>query len=102
MSNREELMADIRGIDGPALLGGDVLADGLIVAGYRKTRTITTLEELEALPVGSAVQTSDTSDTVVLKGSDGFFRNQDGYPLAARALARWGTQPFTVIYEAAR
>jgi hypothetical protein len=29
-------MADIRAIDGPALLGGDVLADGLIAAGYRK------------------------------------------------------------------
>jgi hypothetical protein len=65
----------------------------------RNPRVITTAEELVALPFGSAVQTSDTSDTVVLKAEDGLFRNQSGYELTASVLWRWGTKPFTVIYE---
>jgi hypothetical protein len=35
------------------------LADHLIAAGYRKPRTITTAEELDALPVGSVVLSQD-------------------------------------------
>jgi hypothetical protein len=39
---------------GPAQQDID-LADSLLAAGYRKPRTITTAEELDALPVGSVV-----------------------------------------------
>jgi hypothetical protein len=35
------------------------IADGLLAAGYRKLRTITTTEELDALPVGSVVLVHD-------------------------------------------
>lgn len=35
------------------------IADGLLAAGYRKPRTITTAEEVDALPVGSVVLDTD-------------------------------------------
>jgi hypothetical protein len=75
------------------------LADAILAAGYRKPRTITTAEELEKLPYGSAVQTSDESDTVVLKDKGTIFRNQSGADLSATDLWRYGTRPFTLIYE---
>lgn len=75
------------------------IAQGLIQAGYRRPRTITSLAELAALPPESAVQTSDTSDTVVLKGGDGLFVNAFGGEVGADDLWRYGTKPFTVIYE---
>jgi len=65
-----------------------------------QSRTITTAAQLEALPFGSAVQTSDESDTVVLKGEGVVFRNQSGAELLATDLWRFGTGPFTVIFEA--
>lgn len=77
----------------------DEAADAILDAGYRKPRTITTAAELEALPFGSAVQTSDESDTVVLKGEGVLFRNQSGADLSATDLWRFGTRPFTVIFE---
>jgi hypothetical protein len=77
------------------------LADIAIADGYRKPRTITTAAQLEALPFGSAVQTSDPSDVVVLRCEGHSFRNQSGCDLSATDLWRYGTQPFTVIYEPA-
>lgn len=64
-------------------------------------RTITTAEELDDLPFGSAVQTSDASDTVVLKAEGGFFRNQSGFEVSVPVLWQFGTKPFTVLYEPA-
>jgi hypothetical protein len=83
---------------GPAKQDFD-LADELIAAGYSKPRTITTAEELEKLPYGSAVQTSDETDTVVLKDKGAAFRNQSGCELSATDLWRFGTHPFTLIYS---
>jgi hypothetical protein len=34
-------------------------ADAILAAGYRKTRVITTLEELDALPDGSVIQANN-------------------------------------------
>ena len=56
---REELAQVICTIDGPATIGGRELAQGILDAGYRKPRTITTAEELDALPVGSVVLDAD-------------------------------------------
>lgn len=95
----EELAQVICTIDGPATIGGRELAQGILAAGYRKPRTITTAAALEALPHGSAVQTSDESDTVVLKDGSTDFRNQSGCELSATDLWRYGTRPFTVLYE---
>jgi hypothetical protein len=45
----------------PHLLGSDMsevldrTADAILAAGYRKPRTVSTVEELDALPVGSVV-----------------------------------------------
>lgn len=64
-----------------------------------KPRTITTAAQLEDLPFGSAVQTSDASDVVVLRCEGNGFRNQSGAELSATDLWRYGTRPFTVIYE---
>ena len=75
MSAREELLGKLAnticnvslypGRAQPYLLGGDMnnvlagTADALIDAGYSKPRTITTVEELDALPVGSLVREDD-------------------------------------------
>lgn len=75
------------------------VAATLIAAGYRKPRTIENLAELAALPAESAVQTSDPSDTVVLKGDDGLFRNYGAGEVGVDDLWRYGAKPFTVIYE---
>ena len=95
---REELAQVICTIDGPATIGGRELAQGILDAGYRKPRTITTPAELDRLAFGSAVQTSDDSDTVVLKGERGMFRNQSGGEVPASVLWKYGTHPFTVLY----
>lgn len=80
-------------------LTAEDIADAMIAAGYRKPRTIKTAAELEALPLGSAVQTSDDDDTVVLRSEGRDFRNQSGCELSVEVLWRYGTRPFTVIYE---
>ena len=63
-AQRDDLVEDIRAIDGPAILGGDVMADGLIAAGYRKLRTITTVEEVDALPNDSVIAAFDVNDEI--------------------------------------
>jgi hypothetical protein len=75
-------------------------AELILAAGYRKPRTITSPAQLESLPFGSAVQTSDPSDVVVLRCEGNNFRNQSGYEISATDLWRYGTHPLTVIYEA--
>jgi hypothetical protein len=74
-------------------------AEAILAAGYYKPRIITTAEELDALPFGAAVETSDSTDTVVLKGEGDFFRNQSGYEVSSSILWRFGGKPFTVLYE---
>lgn len=55
---RDELAEVIRGIDGPATLGGLDVADAILAAGYRKPRTIETVAELNALPFESVITDS--------------------------------------------
>jgi hypothetical protein len=74
-------------------------ADAILAAGYRKPRTIKSASELEALPFGSAVQTSDESDVIVLRCEGRDFRNQSGYELSVETLWRYGTRPFFVLWE---
>lgn len=106
MTARDELAVTIedaltlsRGIIAWTGAAQDDIADAILAAGYRKPRTIKSAAELEALPFGSAVQTSDAADVVVLRCEGRDFRNQSGYELSVETLWRYGTQPFTVIYE---
>lgn len=96
MSERDDLAELIGGVSPQA---ARATADDVLDAGYRKPRTVTGAQKLDALAVGSAVQTSDTSDVVVLKCGTTTFRNQDGYEISGDDLWRYGTHPLTVLYE---
>jgi hypothetical protein len=100
MSARDELARTIRWNLMSAIsdFQAKEVAKAVLAAGYSKPRTIRTAAELEALPFGSAVQTSDESDTVVLRCEGVNFRNQSGADLSATDLWRFGTHPFTLIY----
>jgi len=95
MSARDELMDDIRAIDGPALLGGDVLADGLIAAGYSKPRTITdhyAEDGTDSLRGGSVILSHGEA---LLVQSDGTFCDPIG-----STWDFWELElPITVLYE---
>lgn len=102
MSAVEELADLIRGIDGPSTLGGLEVAEGIIDAGYFKPREVVSRQELRGLSFGTAVRTSDSTDTVVLRSSGGRWTNQDGYDISDSDLWDYGSKPFHVIYEPAR
>lgn len=56
------------------------IADGLIAAGYRKPRTITTVKELDALPEGSVIRFIDIPAKVVAeKNDEGVWQSTNGY-----------------------
>ena len=104
MNARERLAADISAatdywVDPILGIDAEKIAVELEEKGYRKPRTIRTAAELDSLPFGSAVQTSDDSDVVVLKAERGRFRNQSGAELSTDDLWRYGTRPFTVLFE---
>lgn len=68
-------------------------------------RTITTKDELIRLRPGSALLTSDSSDTVVLRSGRRYaagFINSDGGELSPEVLWNYGTKPFTVLWEPTR
>ena len=61
MTDREELARIIDenyeiDIDSPAIGTDLVCADAILTAGYRKPRTITTVEEVAALPEGTVIR----------------------------------------------
>lgn len=59
MSERKELVeifqAHYERVD-----GSNDLADAILSAGYRKSRVVTTVEELEALPDGAVIRLSNS------------------------------------------
>ena len=64
MNARDELAQVINSADdawdkvvAPSVEWAQDMADAVLAAGYSKPRTITTAEELDALPVGSVVRT---------------------------------------------
>lgn len=69
------------------------IADAILAAGYSKPRTITTAEELDALPEGSAVLDADHD---VSTKHDGRWHGYEMFPLLAPKFAKCG--PFTVLY----
>ena len=104
-TERDELAEDIRSlgitvIDGPPVDLTEPLAQHLHNLGYRKPRTITTTEELDALHE-SAILRSRGGDAFQ-RGEDfhqrkGWFMNGTVDPLTTKQVAAFG--PFTVLHE---
>ena len=117
MSERDELRGTISNIicnasnytrrAQPYLLGSDMsdvldkTADAILAAGYSKPRTITTAEELDALPIGSVIL-SETYRHYADGTLISFQRNQDGHwyrGARARDTHPDNFLPATVLYE---
>jgi hypothetical protein len=100
MSTRGELYDHIYGafdaLDDPSEKRDtpSIITEVLLAAGYSKPRTITTAEELDALPDGSAVLDDDGDASTK---HNGMWHGYEMSPLASRWLATCG--PFTVLYE---
>ena len=82
----------------------DIAAD-IIAAGFHRDRTITTAEELDALPVGTVVVEGDhaTPDEVVALGlatmPGVFHRFPDGWHVVSGCGARQVPLPATVLWN---
>lgn len=105
MSEREELAALIGSkLDsifgtrefGPATQDYQ-LADELIAAGYRKPRTITTVEELDALAEGSMILDGDPD--VCSKNKSGTWKCLSDPEWSHDSEIVGGSLPATVLYE---
>jgi hypothetical protein len=76
---------------------GELFAGAIIAAGYRKPRTITTAEELDALPFGSVIL--DPVGLSLHKNEFAGWRASNGAKeIPADMLAREAL-PATVLYE---
>ena len=95
MSNDAVMAQEIR----DSTLGTEEIVLAVKAGGYRKPRILGSFDELDDLPAGSAVETSDVTDTVVLCGGDGLFRTGDGTEVTPRDLWDHGTKPFKVLHE---
>lgn len=60
------------------------MAAGVIASGYRKPRTITTVAELDALPVGAVIRTSGVESECEprVARKDGFWTNESEWLVA--------------------
>ena len=83
----------------PGMASFELLADAILVAGYRKPRQVTTVEELDALPVDSVVMESE-QDTFIIRTMRGVFhRFPDGWYVVAGHGARTNIElPATVLH----
>lgn len=80
---------------------GDTVATTLARAVLHATQPrIRSLKELEDLPDESAVRTSDSGDTVVLKNGKSF-TNACGADIDVDTLWRYATHPLHLIYRPA-
>ena len=102
MSARDELARVILENDEAGTMGGFTLADVILAAGYRKPRTVTTVEELDALPVRSVVRTERAG--VYEKGC---FPDEPDFPywlvtgMSREFASLVLSLPATVLYEPA-
>jgi len=94
MNARDELRDIILDFDVSHITEAEVIAEAILAAGYRKPRTITTAEELEALPEGSVVR--DFMDDVAEKRG-GVWCGYETEPMNNRRLAKY--LPGTVLHE---
>jgi hypothetical protein len=73
------------------------LADAILAAGYKKPRAITTVEELEALPVGSVIL--DTDPDTCRKNEYGRWNSLDDPEESFSSRSLLGSLPATVLHE---
>lgn len=99
MSDRDELARDISlsltGNPHPSQVSDDI-AVCLIKKGYRKHRTVTTVEELDALPIGSV---GLASKPWIKTGSDLYEDASIGLETAASLLISQRGKGVTVLHE---
>lgn len=102
MSDRDELATIIedaltlsRGIIAWTGAAQDDIAAAILADGYRRPRTIATVEELDALPNGSVILDADRATATRL---DADYWEVAGYASHFRIDAI--TLPVTVLYEA--
>lgn len=93
-------LGDVTGIYDTSENEDQRLADAILAAGYRKPRTITTVEELDALPLHGVI-VDDAGDGIVYRKMD---LRQDGVQwFEPGYLLNWDsdeiTLPATVLYE---
>lgn len=88
--------ADERSI---SVTGANIVADAVLAAGYTKPRTITTPEELEALPHGSVVM--DVNGDVARKLAYGWhvLVTESAFDAWLYGPAEGVDLPATVLYE---
>lgn len=96
MSARDELGGILETMEGPLLH----IADAILAAGYRKPRTITTVEELDALLHGDANVILMDSDGVALQNLVGGWNTAGSPSFMSSDLAFHVYGPtFTVLHE---
>ena len=78
-------------------VGGDVIADAILAAGYRKPRIVTTLAELEALPFGSVIL--DPAGLSLHKNEFSGWRASNGAKEISAEMLEHEALPATVLYE---
>jgi hypothetical protein len=81
-NNTQVDLRDDRRLQGSQLAWAGYAADAVLAAGYRKPRIITTAEELDALPVGSVVRMSGTSEDARVAVKDGTWKSESEWFVA--------------------
>lgn len=99
MNERDEL-AEIVGNSLVTRNSPKQTADEILAAGYRKPRTITTVEELDALPVGTIILDSDPDACMKVEG--GRWRSIDDPEETFSTSGISGSLPATVMHEGTR
>jgi len=98
MNERDELAGIVRGKTCCSGLcaesQSEQTADAILAAGYRKPRTISTIEELDALPIGAVVLDSIGDPWAVAWDAGGFrrYRNPNG-------AVNFANLPATVLHS---
>lgn len=81
----------------PVFEGDQRTADALLAAGYRKPQHVTTIEELDALPIGSVIL--DPAGLSLHKNEFTGWRASNGAKNIPAGLLELEALPATVLYE---
>ncbi|WP_418345251.1 hypothetical protein [Rhodococcus pyridinivorans] len=105
MTQRDELLQvieSLRPVDHHAFPGGrwpETMADQILAVGYRKSRTITTVEEAGALPEGALIRSS--KDGYVFEMTEPSYGRPTGIGIGdelTTSITEWYL-PATVLYD---